>query len=340
MRIFEFLRQLLVALAAFIQGQRTERQQRRQRLARLRDAIEQVVDASEPRLRLVDDYADKLLEAVEIATRHCEALARQLPPPLTLGVRAWASDSRVNAFFATVADLRTTLSENRDLQLFFQQPDRPSECFALLLMIKQESQILAPALEGDFLVREVRRTVVNFSEHQLYFPSRGESELRQELRRGMLGFLASQGRDRLAALRERRDALEEQRRQLKAQRQAFEGRDQSARPSVSGANPDAQRLATLERRLAEVERELADARQPLATLDDYLEQIRQILAQPEPYLHLHPVSLRLSRLGVKLEEQSSEPGATLALFELDSLQQHRIGALVRFNRAELLDSDH
>ena len=44
--------------------------------------------------------------------------------------------------------------------------------------------------------------------------------------------------------------------------------------------------------------------------------------------------MRLNRLGVKLDEDAPEPGETLTLFELDSLAEQRIGALVRFSRAE------
>jgi hypothetical protein len=331
-----FLHHLFDGITAFAQQQLAEHRHHQERLAALRDAIEQVVDASEPRLRLVGDYADKLVDAVDAALTHCHQLTRQLPPALILSARAWASDPRVNAFFATVADLRATLSEPRSVREFFQQPSQPEECFALMLMVKQETETFGAALAGDTLVREVRQIRVSFSEHQLYFPAASETELRQNLRQRMLVFLASRAREQIGELRARRDALEEQRRQLRAQLQALRGQARGLRPLLSSADADERRLATLEQRLARTEEELTDARKPLTTLDDYLEQVRRIVGQPEPYLHLHPLSLRLNRLGVKLDAESSEPGETLALCQWDSLEERRIGALVRFGRGELL----
>lgn len=334
-----FLHQVLGGITAFAQQQLAERRHHQERLAALREAIEQVVDASEPRIRLVGDYADKLMNAVEAALNHCHQLTRQLPPALTLSARAWASDPRVNAFFATVADVRATLDQPRSVRAFFQQPGQPAECFALLLMVKRETETFGSALEGDLLIREVRQIQVSFSEHRLHFPSASEAELRADLRQRMLTFLANRAQGHISALRARRDALEEQRRQLRAQLQAFRGQARGLRPLLSSADADERRMATLEQRLTQTEQELAEARKPLGTLDDYLEQVRQVVGQPEPYLHLHPVSLRLNRLGVKLDEDAPGPGETLALFEWDSLEEQRIGTLVRFSREEWASED-
>ena len=334
-----FLHHVLGGITAFAQQHLAERRLHQERLAVLRDPIEQVVGASEPRIRLVGDYADKLVDAVEVALQHCQQLTRQLPPALTLSARAWASDPQVNAFFATVADLRATLSQSRSVRAFFQQPGQPEECFALLLMVKRETGTFGSTLEGDLLIREVRQIQVSFSEHRLHFPAASETELRQNLRQRMLMFLASRARERIGELRTRRDALEEQRRQLRAQLQALRGQARGLQPLLSSTDADERRLATLEQRLTQTEQDLADARKPLATLDDYLEQVRQVVGQPEPYLHFHRLSLRLNRLGVKLDEDSPEPGETLALFEWDSLEEQRIGTLVRFSREEWSAAD-
>ena len=208
-----------------------------------------------------------------------------------------------------------------------------------MLMVKRETETFGTTMAGEMLVREVRQIQVSFSEHRLYFPAASESELRKGLRQRMLVFLASRARERIDALRTRRDALEEQRRQLRAQLQALQGQARGLRPLLSSADADERRLAGLEQRLAQTEQDLTDARKPLGTLDDYLAQVKQVVGQPEPYLHLHRLSLRLNRLGIKLDEDSPEPGETLALFQLDSLEEQRIGVLVRFGREEWSAAD-
>ena len=106
--------------------------------------------------------------------------------------------------------------------------------------------------------------------------------------------------------------------------------------ATSAVDPGVSREAALKQRLVQVEEELVAVRKRLGTLDDYLEQVRQVLGQPEQYLQVRPLTLRLTRLGVKLSPQSTETGETLSLIELDSLGEQRIGALVRLSRIEAL----
>lgn len=97
-----FLQQVFGGLAAFAQQHLAEHRRHREWLAAMRDAIERVADASEPRIRLVGNYADKLLGAVETASLYVDRVLRQLPPAATLDARAWSGDPQVNAFFASV----------------------------------------------------------------------------------------------------------------------------------------------------------------------------------------------------------------------------------------------
>jgi DNA-binding FrmR family transcriptional regulator len=326
---------MLDGIAAFAQHHLAEHRLNQQRLALMREAIEQVVDASEPRIRLVGNYAEKLLDAVETASRHSEDLLRRLPSALTLSRRAWMADPRVNAFFATADDLRSTLSLDPCIQAFFKDGNS-SECFALMLMVKRETATFGMALQGDMLVREVPQTLVSFSHHRLFFPIANETGLRRELRQRTLIFLATRALERINELRTRRSDLEERRRQLQAQLRAVRGHARGLHPMLStGADADEIRQAALDQRLAQIEQELVAARKQLGTLDDYLEQVRQVLGQPETYLQIKPLSLRLNRLGVKLDANSPEPGETIRLFELTSLETQRIGVLVRVGREEL-----
>lgn len=328
------LQQVFDGLTAFAQQHLTEHRQRQERLAALREAIEQAVDASEPRIRLVGNYAEKLVDAVETALNYSGKVLQQLPPAVLLDARAWSRDPQVNAFFATVDDLRATLGDDPAIRAFFTDGDHTA-CFALMLMLKRETETFGAVLSGDQLVRDVRRIQVSFSRHRLFFPAVSEARLRDELKQRMLVFLATRALERINDLRNRRSALEEQRRQLQAQLRALRGHAQGLRPLLSTNDADERRVAVLEQRLLQTEEELVAARKPLGNLDDYLEQIRQVLSQPEVYLQVRSLTLRLNRLGVKLSSNSSESGETLSLIEFDSMGEQRIGVLVRFARAEL-----
>lgn len=331
------LHHLFGGLTAFAQQHLAEHRLHQERLAKFREAIELAVDASEPRIRLVGNYAEKLLDAVESALHHAERSLQQLPPALALTPQAWAQNPQVNAFFATVADLQTMLAEDATIQKFCAE-SQASECFALMLMVKRESEAFGPVLNGDVVVRDVRRVQVSFSKHRLFFPAPSEKRLREELKQRILVFLATKALERINELRSTRAELEEQRRQLQAQLRAYRGHAGGLRPLLS--TDDATHIAALERRLLDTEEKLVAARKPLETLDGYLEQIRLVLSQPQHYLQLRPLTLRLNRLGVKLAADATEPGETLALMELDSLGEQRIGTLVRFAVQDMPPAAH
>ena len=328
------LQQVFGGLTTFAQQRLAEHRQRQERLAALHDAIEQAVDASEPRIRLVGNYAEKLVDAVEAALNYSGRVLQQLLPAVLLDAHAWSQDPQVNAFFATVDDLRATLGDDPAIRAFFADSGH-SQCFALMLMLKRETETFGTVLRGDVLVRDVRQLQVSFSRHRLFFPAVSEARLREELKQRMLVFLATRALERINELRDQRSMLEEQRRRLQAQLRALRSHAQGLQPLLSPAEASVRRPAALEQRLVQVEEDLVAVRKRLGTLDDYLEQVRQVLSQPEVYLQVRPLTLRLTRLGVKLSPDSPEPGETLALIEFDSMGEQRIGALVRFEKGEL-----
>jgi len=329
------LQHVFGGLTAFAQQHLAEHRQRQERLAALHDAIEQAVDASEPRIRLVGNYAEKLVDAVETALNYSGRVLQQLPPAITLDAHAWSRDPQVNAFFATANDLRTMLAEDPGIQAFFKESSAATG-FALMLMVKRETETFGSVLNGDVLVRDVRRIQISFSRHRLFFPAVSEARLREELKQRMLVFLATRALERINELRDQRSLLEEQRRRLQAQLRALRSHAQGLQPLLS-EEASARRPAALEQRLVQVEEDLIAVRKRLGTLDDYLEQVRQVLGQPEIYLQVRPLTLRLTRLGVKLSPDSLEPGETLSLIEFNSMGEQRIGVLVRFGSAPDVD---
>ncbi len=329
------LQHVFGGLTAFAQQHLAEHRQRQERLAALHDAIEQAVDASEPRIRLVGNYAEKLVDAVETALNYSGRVLQQLPPAITLDARAWSRDPQVNAFFATADDLRTMLAEDPGIQAFFKESSAANG-FALMLMVKRETETFGSVLNGDVLVHDVRRIQISFSRHRLFFPAVSEARLREELKQRMLVFLATRALERINELRDQRSMLEEQRRRLQAQLRALRSHAQGLQPLLS-EEASARRPAALEQRLVQVEEDLVAVRKRLGTLDDYLEQVRQVLGQPEIYLQVRPLTLRLTRLGVKLSPDSLEPGETLSLIEFNSMGEQRIGVLVRFGSAPDVD---
>ena len=84
------LQHVFNGLTAFAQQHLAEHRQRQERLTALHDAIEQAVDASEPRIRLVGNYAEKLVDAVEKPAPAPAAGNQGVGPPMD--DRRWTID--------------------------------------------------------------------------------------------------------------------------------------------------------------------------------------------------------------------------------------------------------
>ena len=70
--------------------------------------------------------------------------------------------------------------------------------------------------------------------------------------------------------------------------------------------------------LGDITRKLEEIKTQLDTPEDHLEHLNAILLNPEQHLRLETVSLKLSRLGIRLDPSSTEPANefTVAEFEL------------------------
>src|SRR4051812_35043521 len=88
----------------------------------LKTAVEEVVDAVDPRLRTLSGYFGKIAPGVARTIAHLRALAGDLPAPVALSRAAWADDALLNALFATSPDVPAALGRSEELRAFFLAP--------------------------------------------------------------------------------------------------------------------------------------------------------------------------------------------------------------------------
>ena len=75
----------------------------------------------------------------------------------------------------------------------------------------------------------------------------------------------------------------------------------------------------------------------LTTLDDYIDRISEVLGDPQTHLRLDCISMHLSKLNIKLDEQSADSGQALELSEASLGERlKRILLIVTFPRDDLL----
>lgn len=306
-------------------------QRQRQLLDRV---VEFVVDNTDPRIRMVTHYKDKLAPAVIRSAQYLAGMIRALPEPLELSRGGWASDPAIKAFFATAADVPQVLARSADVRAFFDAPRRDSaqEAFALLVMEKAERTVYGTALENGILKSDVAQVNVDFGAHRIVAPAATRDELLVEI--GLRGV-----RRLLDVVLERIAAQQQQAADI-LERRAFLGTKlrqlKSAGFGIEPAADHTREIAEIETRIARDAGELLEIKAKPRTLEHYLEQISDVLLVPEQHLTMSEVKLRVSRLGIKVAENSSEPADDLVLTEVRLGELCAIAVLVKCRRSDML----
>jgi hypothetical protein len=301
-------------------------------VAEMTDAI---VEAVEPKVKLHSRYQRKLEPSIRRSIDYLRSLAREPLDPVLLSRASWASDPRVNAFFATAQDVPACLGRSHELRRFFDSDPAP-EAYALLGMKMEERSVLGMELVGEAVQRDVQQKVVSFSGHQLVAPHAVLAEARLEVGRRLLLRLAQLALMRIVATDEKATELGEHKAYLGARLRLL----RLAEDGMEGIVKDRSKIAAdrkaLERELKETVDGYIETKGSLATLDGYMGHIQQVFSAPEQHIGLSHSRLRLSTLGVRLTKDAAGPANELDIVDLSIGPDFRAAiAVARCPRAEM-----
>jgi hypothetical protein len=318
---------------------RTEDPATAQDRQRVGETVERVMKLH-PQLRLARQYQKRLAPAVATSLGYMRELVGSVPAPREASSAAWVGDPYIHAYFVAPDDVASVISRSADLRAYFASNADVAEAYAVLGMELTERHILGVAQEGETLRHDVPQTTVSFSDHQVRMCGRTDAELRDEIVQRLLDQLALEGLARTAADKSRRDTLERERALLKMRLQLLERQGTGIRAVLgSEATADSGELARLETQVEENERNLADLGLREDALDRELDHLRAVFAQPGRHLYLSTRRLRLDRMNVVLDQNSTQVGDDFE-FQVARLPttppRVRAFSLVRFARADLL----
>jgi hypothetical protein len=302
------------------------------------DAIEKVVGGSDPRIRIVGAYKRALRPMVESSFAYLDDLVAGIPGVIAINKGSFATDPRVHAFFITVEDLQNKFSRSPELRRFIENDDDGGEgdIFALLCMRLKEKTVYGMALKGEIIKRDVKQISVGFSDHQLLAPASTEQKARQGLRQCLFEQLIATISDGIDTVQAQRQDLESQRRLLQTQLKGLEAKN---RRSESTSQSIPHTLYKLEQKLTENEEALSDLKSrstPRYSLDHACE----ILSQPENYIKVKKLHMRLNNMSIKLREDSPETGYEIELAELiQERTPSRVVVLAKYPRNEILPKE-
>jgi len=305
--------------------------------ALLRQAIEQVVDGVDPRLRAVSGYARKLAPAVERTIAYFIECGQWLAAPVEFSTRRWAGDPLVRALFATAAELQRFFSDDPGVRAYFHEHPLADEVYVGLGVTRHERRGFGVAMSGEVIQREAPQTVISFSDYRLFGACDNEQQLRQNIEQRGFGFLIGEALERIVEQESRaHDRGHEQQMlelRLRGLMQKQGAMDSLYYESHAGLDDE---IALLRARLLREREALAPDRGDAMVLDGYIAGINAVLSDPGRFVKRETVRLRTDRMNVKVESPDA-PADELTFSEVTiGSRPPRAVILTRFPRRDLL----
>ncbi len=301
-------------------------------------AIERVVDATDPRLRVFPNYTKRLYAGVERSLTHIQALIDGLSEPVEISRRTFSTDPRLRAFFASPARMQEAVANAPSVVEFLanRKGPFPEYIYGLLAPEMNERSALGMELEGEHVRRDVLQHVVDFSDFRFFGAAGSEAEARDGIKERAFDFLAELALKRMANLKEKRSELERQRRLLKRKLDAMQAGNWGLEPVLASQELDHPDYPGLGRQIEDIEAELMAMPCSHASLEQRFDCINGVLERPEEGITLHEIELHLDAMSVRVKDPDVASSEPLRLKELvSSTGRKRIVLFGYFPRAEL-----
>jgi hypothetical protein len=328
-------------LGAWVVRKGRQRRFQKEKERTISKATEMVVDATDPRIREVRGYREKLGSAVEEAMQFADALVEGLPGPIEVGRGTWATDPYVRAFFASVDEMWEVLRLDHEIEAFFKgQPVR--ECYALLTMRRREQTVFGTEQVGEIIRRDVAQTAVSFVDYRIVSPCGTEAETRAALKARTLSVLSEYAHETIRFLREQRDELRAQKEVVKAKLKVLREELHDSGITEGGVGgQEERRIQEARDLLAEIDRRIEHANVQISDPGGYLTLVAAVLNHPGDYLKRETVTLRLNPMGIKVGQGSPEACGEIQLSEIELTKGvKRVAVVTRLGRDEVLASQN
>lgn len=301
-------------------------------------AIDKAITLTNPRLKLVHAYQERLAPAVETSVRYLRQTLQTLPAPINVSAANWSADPALRAFFVTASDIPSALARSSNLHTLFDKYPELDEAYFILGMRYNEQRVLGVSLQGDVVQRDVAQTIVGFSDPQARICGQRDTEVRLLLATQGYEYLVAQALSQIGEDRSERRELEDNRALIRARLRLLQQQGPGLGSVFGSAPASSVEQLKLEAQLLENERQLETIGSVQSALDAELELLREVLANPQRYINVEKKELRLSTMNVVVDQTSSDV-ASEVLFSLAKLsgspELQRAFVMARLARSEL-----
>ncbi len=282
-------------------------------------AIERAVDGTDRRLRGFGDYKKRLRASVEVAAAHVVDFVDSLPEPVEISPRAFSSDARLRAFFASADRMREVFGHFTAVEDYLQNKQglKPDRVYGLLMMSWQEKKVLGMELQNEIVKRDVLQVTFNFFNHIFIGPTDNEEETRWELKTRAFDFIVEQALEQIVKAQGKPGQLKQQKRLLEQKLEKMKAGNWGLSTMQSGSdnpNPD---LSSLEKEIDTIELSLQALSADQGSIEGSFDYINETLGNPEACLAKRDLNICLDEMLVK-----RDPNAGGRVNQLDLLEFH------------------
>jgi hypothetical protein len=304
----------------------------RERRARIKRGVDEVVTIVDPRLRGLQGYRVRLAPALEKAVAFADELVASLPEPLTVERDRWADDPRLRAFFAGLDDMQAFFDRSREICDFLASAEAQGAgvVFAAIGMQLDRRTGFGMGLQGDVLQRDRQQVSVSFSGHRVGAIAAEEGGFRTRLRRRVLEEIANRAMQRVLGMKTRRDALAEEEATLRWKLKIYEMQRDGMGTLWHGEDRYDSHIRSLRARLRETKTGLQGIAGSAVNIDHFLQATIEEFDWAAETIRVEPLSLHLDAMNV---ETGPGPGSReLELVQLRvGRRRPRVVQLVRFS---------
>ncbi len=283
-------------------------------------AVGKAIALTNPRLKLVRNCEKRLSPSVATTIGFMKERVKYFPPARPLSPRAWSTDPALKAFFVAPADLQTLLGRADDLRALFSASPDLQAAYVILGMAYREERVFGMALQGDVVMRDVAQRMVNFSDHKTRLCAEDEQRLRRVVGVEVFEHLVSRALSEIGTERNERNELQAARSLIRARLRLLSKHGPGLGSMLGEAPAKPSEQAELEAKLLENERQLEALDTTEALLESQFESLKTVLDNPQDYLSIEPVHLRLSPMNVVLDDTTTSEAVADVRFAAISLK--------------------
>ena len=277
--------------------------------------IERIALETDSTILPVRRFRKKILPSVQHAMEYISGLIPQIPGPVDFDPGRWEHDPLLRAMFTSREELIGVLKSSKEIENFFRRTNA-SQAFAILVAEPKEKKFFGTEKNGEIVRRDVPRKAVFFEDFKVFAPATDLAQALVQVQHRALVSLFTQAFEKITDLQLWKEELEKHRELLEFKVKWPE--DTDLETDLNHKEADDNQTQESLKALGDITRKLQEIKAELDTPEDRIEHLNAILLNPEQHLRLKTVSLKLSRLGIRLDPSSTEPANefTVAEFEL------------------------